>query len=117
MMGLLSRGEFLLSLPKSDGVLFHHRMMRNLKRLGFELIDRWYEIENSFGQIEQDDNLEFIEVMSRNSFVKKLVKNEKYQNGINSVTISSHYTCFEDLVSGLSTRVIVSSSFNGHGFH
>jgi hypothetical protein len=111
MIGLLNtKGEFLLSLPKNNGVLFHYRMMGNLKRLGFELIDKWYEIENSYGEIEQDNNLRVIELLSRDSFIKKLIKREKYQRNRNFVTISSYYSRFEDLVSGVSAKVTVSSN-------
>lgn len=110
MIGENFKGKFLLSFQKNSGILFHYKVMRSLERLGFELIDRYYEVENSHGEIEADDNLEFIEILSRNSFVRKLTKKEKYQRGSNYVVISSHYPSFEDLMSGLSTKVSISSN-------
>lgn len=104
------RGKFLLSFQKNNGILFHYKIMRSLERLGFELIDRYYEIENSHGEIEADDNLEFIKLLSRNSFVRELIKKEKYQRGSNYVVISSHYPSLDDLMSGLSTKVSISSN-------
>jgi len=104
------KGKFLLSLQKSNGVLFHHKMMGYLKRLGFELIQSLYEVENTCGEIDQDEDLAFIEIMSRNCFVRRLIKKEKYQRGSNYVVISSHYPSFEDLMSGLSTKVTISSN-------
>lgn len=111
MMGLRNlKGKFLLSFSKNNGVLFHHKMTGYLKRLGFELVQRLYEVENVYGEIDQDEDLAFIEIMSRNCFVKNLVKKDKYQRGKNYVVISSHYSSFEDLMSGLSTNVIISSN-------
>ena len=104
------KGKFLLSFPKNNGILFHHKMLGYLKRLGFELIQRFYEVENMNGEIDQDEDLAFIEIMSRDSFVKRLIKKEKYQRGNNYVVISSHYPSFEDLMSGLSTGVTISSN-------
>jgi hypothetical protein len=104
------KGKFLLSFPKNNGILFHHKMLGYLKRLGFELIQRLYEIESMNGEIDQDEDLAFIEIVSRNSFVKRLIKKEKYQRGNNYVVISSHYPSFEDLMTGLSTSVTISSN-------
>jgi len=111
MTGLRNlKGEFLLSFLKSNGVLFHHKMMGYLKRLGFELVQSLYEVENTCGEIDQDEDLAFIEIMSRNCFIRRLIKKEKYQRGKNYVVISSHYPSFEDLMSGLSTKVTISSN-------
>jgi len=100
---------FSVTLAKSNGILFHYKMMRILERLGFELVERHYEIENSNGEREEDENLEFIEIISRNSFVRKLTKKEKYQKGNRFVMVNSYYNDFNDLVSGLSKKVTISS--------
>jgi hypothetical protein len=99
---------FSVTLPKNNGVLFHYKMLKILDKLGFELVERSYEIENSCGEREEDENLEFIEVMSRNSFIRNLIKKEKYQLENRLVTVNSYYNDFDDLVSGLSKKVTIS---------
>jgi len=109
IIGLKSlEGRFSITLPKNNGILFHYKMMRVLDKLGFELINRKYEIEDVHGEREEDENLEFIEIMSRNSFVKELIKRERYQKGSRSITVNSYYNDFDDMVGGLSKKVTIS---------
>jgi len=111
MIGLESSEDgFSLTLPKHNGILFHYRMMKVLDKLGFELVERHYEIENSNGEREEDENLEFIEIMSRNSFVRKLIKKEKFQKRNKFVTVNSYYKDFNDMISGFSEKVTISSN-------
>jgi len=111
MIGLKTLEDgFSVTLLKSNGVLFHYKIMRILEKFGFELVERKYEVENLCGEREEDENLEFIEIMSRNSFVRELTKKEKYRKGNRFVTVNSYYNDFDDLISGLSKKVTISSN-------
>ncbi len=112
MIRLNSKTEILVKSREYEASIFYNFLIKRLSKLKFKLVDEWYEIESSSGEIENTQNLRLLEIISRSSFIKKIINVKRYRKGNNFVTIRNYYLNFDDLIDSIIEKTIVSIKFS-----